>query len=185
MLRPASGGGIWLLCLQIKATRNTAVGEQGGRGGGRCLRARLAPLAARRASVASTWMQTTPDQCAPSNCVAGTNFARSPVVVGGRRFVQPAERPSTGVAAQKGRERPRLCIANAAPGALGGVAHAPRCQCRCRVGRREKLTAFWRGFELRSGPTFPAEVVRHCAFEATHVSRQIVLSPSPDSVPPL
>jgi hypothetical protein len=44
----------------------------------------------------------------------------------GRRFVPPDKRPSTGVAARKGRERPRLRIAIAAPGPFSGVAHAPR-----------------------------------------------------------
>ena len=44
----------------------------------------------------------------------------------GRRFVPPQERPSTGVAAGMGRERPRLADRHRRPGASGGVAHAPR-----------------------------------------------------------
>ena len=37
----------------------------------------------------------------------------------------PGKRPSTGVAARKGRERPRPRAVHAAPGPTGGVAHAP------------------------------------------------------------
>jgi hypothetical protein len=40
--------------------------------------------------------------------------------------VPPAVRSSTGGSAVVGRERPRLGIANLAPEASGGVAHAPR-----------------------------------------------------------
>ena len=47
----------------------------------------------------------------------------------------PAERPSTGVAARKGRERPRPHAVNAAPGPTGGVAHA-QCQFRRCAGAR-------------------------------------------------
>ena len=43
----------------------------------------------------------------------------------GRRFVPPGKRPSTGVAARKGRERPRPRAVHAAPEPTGGVAHAP------------------------------------------------------------
>ena len=53
----------------------------------------------------------------------------------GRRFVPPGKRPSTSVAARKGRERPRLRIAIAAPGPTGGVAHAPRVSVGDVLGR--------------------------------------------------
>ena len=53
----------------------------------------------------------------------------------GRRFVPPGKRPSTGVAARKGRERPRPRAVHAAPEPTGGVAHAP-CQCRRCAGAR-------------------------------------------------
>ena len=53
----------------------------------------------------------------------------------GRRFVPPSKRPSTGIAARKGRERPRLRIAIAAPGSFSGVAHAPRVSVWDVLGR--------------------------------------------------
>lgn len=87
------------------------------------------------------------------------DFRTITIVVVGRRFVPPVERPSTGVAAQKGRERPRLRIAYAAPRPAGGVAHALHVGVRCRDGRSEKLTVLCRGIELRSGQTSPAKVV--------------------------
>jgi len=45
------------------------------------------------------------------------------------------KRPSTGVAARKGRERPRPRPANAAPGPTGGVAHAPMSVSGCAGAR--------------------------------------------------
>lgn len=44
----------------------------------------------------------------------------SAVVRVGRRYVPPGERPGAGVAAKEGRERPRLRIADAAPGPTAG-----------------------------------------------------------------
>ena len=59
---------------------------------------------------------------------------------GGRRFVPPGKRPSTGVAARKGRERPRPCAVHAAPGSFSGVAHAPRVSVGDVLGRVSKCS---------------------------------------------
>ena len=53
----------------------------------------------------------------------------------GRRFVPPGKRPSTGVAARKGRERPRPRITPAVPRSSSGVAHAPRVSVDDVLGR--------------------------------------------------
>ena len=53
----------------------------------------------------------------------------------GRRFLPPGERPSTGVAAKMGRERPRLRIAKRGPEGASGVAHAPRVSVGDVLGR--------------------------------------------------
>jgi hypothetical protein len=57
----------------------------------------------------------------------------------GRRFVPPGKRPSTGVAARKGRERPRHRTASAAPSPTGGVAHAPRVGASDVLGRQSHV----------------------------------------------
>ena len=100
--------------------------DEGGRGGGRKAKARLAPprdgacphLASDAASIAVAE--------APQS-IERDDVAVSQGNQDGRRIVPPGERPSAGVAAKKGRERPRLSIANVAPDPSGGVAL--RCQC--------------------------------------------------------
>jgi hypothetical protein len=61
----------------------------------------------------------------------------------GRRFVPPGKRPSTGVAARKGRERPRVCLAEAAPrrpaGSLTPQMSVPlMCWGACQVLRKPR-----------------------------------------------
>ena len=61
----------------------------------------------------------------------------------GRRFLPPEERPSTGVAAKMGRERPRVCLAEAAPrrpaGSLTPQMSVPlMCWGACKVLRKPR-----------------------------------------------
>lgn len=60
---------------------------------------------------------------------------RLAVVSVGRRSVPPAERPSTGVGTEMGRERPRPRLAAAAPRPFSGVAHAPHVGVGDVLGR--------------------------------------------------
>ena len=60
----------------------------------------------------------------------------------GRRFVPPGKRPSTGVAARKGRERPRLGVAPAAP------RRVRRGRSRPRVGVEDVLGRGRRGVRV-------------------------------------
>ena len=66
-------------------------------------------------------------------------FAATAIVRFGRRFVPPAERPSTGVGVEMGRERPRPRLAAAAPRPFSGVAHAPHVGVDEVLGRSLKL----------------------------------------------
>jgi hypothetical protein len=84
----------------------------------------------------------------------------------GRRFVPPGKRPSTGVAARKGRERPRPCAVHAAPEPTGGVAHAPMsmsdllgarvsCAPECRPRIRTDVSANFPSGTASLLPRFP------------------------------
>ena len=81
------------------------------------------------------------------------------IVAAGRRFVPPGERPSAGVTARKGRERPRLRIANAAPGLSAGslTPHMSVSLSGRALGEVDCVCAAESSLEV--GRLFPAKVV--------------------------
>lgn len=104
-----------------------------GRGGGRYPKARLAPLACRRVRVASNRPRRPLCKArAPSACKAGSSQDRCSECRAA--LCAAAERPSTGVGIEMGRERPRLRIANPAQGESAGSL-TPHVSVRSRGHR--------------------------------------------------
>lgn len=71
----------------------------------------------------------------PSQVAGLHGLYATALLLGGRRFVPPGERPSTGVTTEMGRERPRPRPAAAAPRPFSGVAHAPHVGVGDVLGR--------------------------------------------------
>ena len=120
-------GPAWIRRLRGRPRRQPVqvVAATRGRGGGRCSKARLAPSPTGHPVQRRLVMVRVAD-CAPLQLLgqrvlgAGSPRQDRAAPCAARRAPQHRCR------AEMGRERPRLCIADAAPEPSSGVAHAPR-----------------------------------------------------------
>jgi hypothetical protein len=144
--------------------------DDGGRGGRRYSKARLAPSRTACSDLALPRPGSVADRQPPQLLGANNVGAHMAVTTGGA-LCRPSCGPSTGVSAVMGRERPRLCVADVAPEPSRGVAHAPHVSVDDVLGRVCEV----RVESHRERRAFPTK--RHQGIDADSVPQSASLLP--------